>query len=413
MINMIRLLGVFCFLFNLLAFGQMNEYGFKRELKGVSDTWHSVELPDSIFRNVSGSLSDIRILGITPNHDTIEVPYVLQLSTNKAFQRPVVFRFLNYSYNQLGHFFTLETSTNELISEIAFDFEQKNYDWKVRLEGSQDQIDWFTILDNERILSIRNEDVDFQFNDLTFSSSNYRYYRLLVQSRERPKLKSASLKRTQSLNAKLKSYNVQHLEIIENARLKQTEVYLELRMPVPLSYVNIEVKDDFDYYRPIDIKYLKDSVKSDKGWVFNYSTLTTGILNSFESKPFEFASTTVEKLKITIYNQDNQPLSIGGIALLGEVHILKARFTEAATYYLVYGRDDDVRPSYDLSHFESNIPNATTKLVLGPEMLINGEEVSVNAPLFKHKIWLWLVMGFIAVVMVWSTFKMIKKASVE
>ena len=61
------------------SFGQMDDYNYKRELKGVDEQWHKVILPNEIFGKSSQNLTDIRIFGLPENNDTIEAPYLLQL----------------------------------------------------------------------------------------------------------------------------------------------------------------------------------------------------------------------------------------------------------------------------------------------------------------------------------------------
>jgi len=65
------------------SFGQMNEYNYKRVLTGIKDEWHNIVLPNEIFGKVKQDLSDIRVFGITKDNDTIEVPYILRLATEK------------------------------------------------------------------------------------------------------------------------------------------------------------------------------------------------------------------------------------------------------------------------------------------------------------------------------------------
>lgn len=65
------------------VFGQIEKYECAIELTGVSEQWHKVVLPNSMFKDVSNNLSDIRIIGITAANDTIEAPYILRVSKAK------------------------------------------------------------------------------------------------------------------------------------------------------------------------------------------------------------------------------------------------------------------------------------------------------------------------------------------
>jgi hypothetical protein len=391
------------------SYGQIKEYNYKRELKGCSEQWHRIILPDEVFGKISQDLTDVRIFGITAGNDTIEAPYLLQLATEKISNKEVEFKILNTSRNDKGHYFTFEIPTTEPINQIKLNFKQKNFDWRIKLEGSQNQIDWFTVAENYRILSIQNETTDFQFTKLIFPSSQYRFFRIHIDSKEKPELTVAIIAQHEITDGTFRKYSIRKFDIRESRETKQTEIDIELQMPVSVSHLKIDVKDSFDYYRPVTIKYLTDSIKTEQGWKYNYSTLTSGILNSIEKNEFKFSSTTVHKLRILIHNQDNQPLTVDTIQVKGYVHGLVARFTEQATYFLTYGNKTATSPHYDLNRFTDKLPETLTTLELGNEMIIERKEVPVTDPLFKNKTWLWIIMTVIILLLGWFSVKMIRK----
>ena len=393
------------------SYGQIEEYNYKRELKGISAQWHKIILPDEVFGKISQDLTDIRILGITASQDTIEAPYFLQLTTPEISSKEVEFNLLNTSYNDKGHYFTFEIPTTASINQINLDFSQKNFDWRVNLEGSQNQVDWVTVVENYRILSIKNEVTDFQFTKLTFPSSKYRFFRLFIDSKEKPDLTFASITQNETTDGTFSNYTIKQLNNKENKQTKQTEIDIELQMPVSVGYLKIEVNASFDYYRPITIQYLTDSIKTQQGWAYNYNTLASGTLHSMENNEFKFNSKTVQKLKIFISNQDNQPLTIHAIQVKGYVHELLARFTVPATYFLIYGNPKVAKPNYDINRFTDNVPATLTTLALGDELPITKEETPSIAPLFKNKIWLWAIMGLIILLLGFFSIKMLQKSS--
>jgi hypothetical protein len=405
----IKLLIFFLFLNCRLAFGQLGEFKYKRELKGISGQWHKIVLPDSVFGKISNDLNDIRIFGLTAEKDTIETPYFLRLAKETVSANEIVFKTLNSTRNEKGYYFTFEIPTSEAINQIDLDFKQDNFDWRIKLEGSQNQNDWFTVLENYRILSIKNEIEDFQFTKLTFPSSKYQYFRLQIESKEKPELTSAGISRQEISEANYQDHSIKKIDKKEIKDSKQTEIDIELNMPAPVSFLNIEVNNSFDYFRPITVKYLTDSIKSEKGWSYVYHTLTTGTLNSINKKGLKFNSTIVQKLKIIIENKDNQPLTIEGILLKGYVHELTARFTEKATYFLVYGNENANKPDYDIERFPDNVPKMLSELELGNELEIAKEEAPKKTALFENKIWLWVIMGLIVLVLGWFSIKMMRK----
>jgi hypothetical protein len=405
-IKLISILLLFNFSF---IYGQIEQYKFRRELNGISEQWHKIILPEEVFGKTSTDLTDIRIFGITANNDTLETPYFLRIATDRVSTKEISFKTLNPSHNDKGYYFTFEIPTIEAINQIKLDFNQNNFDWQINLEGSQNQTDWFTVIENYRIVSIRNEIADFQFTTLTFPRSTYRFFRLRINSKEKPDLNSATITQHEITEGTFRNYSIRKFHTRENKETKQTEIDIELQLPVQVSQLKISVNNTYDYYRPVTIKYLTDSIKTEQGWKYNYSTLANGTLNSMEENEFKFNSTTVQRLKIVIHNQDNQPLSIGRIQVKGYVHELVARFTEHATYFLTYGNNKAAKPNYDIDHFIDQVPITLKALELGNEFENEKAKEPLTEPIFKNMNWLWVIMGILILVLGWFSIKMMRK----
>jgi hypothetical protein len=391
------------------SFGQINQYVYKRELTGINEQWHKVILPDEIFGKVMPDLSDIRIFGITEKKDTIEAPYILQPITEKITWKDVQFKLINQSKNAKGYYFTFAIAADNSINLIKLDFEQHNFDWRLTLEGSQDQQEWFSIIEDYRILSIKNKLTDFKFTDVAFPDSKYRYFRMNINSAGKPELNAVKLSLVDSIDGSFRKYSLRLAETSERKQNKQSIIAVDLKSVVPVCCLKIYVKDTFDYYRPITIEYFTDSIKTQKGWVYNYSSLSSGMLSSIGNNVFTFSSTMLKKLKIIIENRDNKPLQIDSIAAKGNVYSLVCRFTEPATYYLAYGNALASRPDYDIDYFADMIPKQLKILQLGEEQLSGEKNVQKTEPLFKNKIWLWTVMALIIVLLGWFSVSMIRK----
>ena len=110
-------------------------------------------------------------------------------------------------------------------------------------------------------------------------------------------------------------------------------------------------------------------------------------------------------MRITIQNYDNQPLAIENVQAKGYSYQLIARFDQPANYYLAYGKTDASTPQYDISKAASKIPDNPFKLTLGDVENIQ----KTRAPIFENKIWLWLVMGIVIIVLGGFSLKMMQK----
>jgi len=391
-----------------LSFAQLDTYDYKMELSGITDPWHSLIIPQEVYAIVANNLSDIRIYGVISN-DTLEAPYILKIATDKKRLKNIDFKLINSAIKQDTYFFTFEIPKIELINEILLDFKNENFDWKVVLEASQDQKDWFTILGDYRILSIKNSQTDYKFTQLNISPSKYKYYRIAIQSDTKPELNKATISFEEKVELKYKDYSNFDIESTEDDENAITDIQIDLDQRYPVSMLKLNVGDTFDYYRPISIQYAADSVKSEKGWRYHYQTLFNGTLNLIEENEFKFTSTLAKKLNITIQNQDNQPLEILGVEVKGLEHQLIARFTKDANYCLAYGKENDRNPNYDITKSLTKIPKSMTTLSLGSEQAIPKKLAKTKNPLFENKLWLWTTMGLIILVLGAFTLKMMSK----
>lgn len=403
-----KLLAFLLIFFFHWTMGQMKEYTYQRPIHDVTDLWHSIPIPADMFSELSYELSDIRIYGITAQGDTIEAPYILKVNADQYTQEQIDFTLINTTSNEKGHYFTFEVPSEKAVNKLELNFKESNFDWLVTLEGSHDQKEWFTIVDKARIISIKNNQTDYSFTRLTFPPVKYSYLRLFIpKNTTAPTLVSAKMTEEQLKRGSFREYPVKRTTI--NQKNKQTIADIELTEAVPVSYLKVEVKDTLDYYRPISIQYLSDSINTPNGWKYRYETIASGILSSMESNEFNFRSVISKQLRVTISHNDNQPLQLGSFIIRGNVHELVARFTEPASYMMVYGNPQAGKPSYDIINFSDKIPSSLSQLTTGKEIVIAKEQKPPVHPLFENKWWLWAIMGATILLLGYFSVQMLKK----
>src|SRR5690606_17306793 len=89
------------------VFSQLKEYNYKAEIGEVSDSWHFLELPSESFAYLKDNYADVRIYGLSDT-DTIEVPYVMDILSDKSITNKVEVTILNKTNSNEGSFFTLK-----------------------------------------------------------------------------------------------------------------------------------------------------------------------------------------------------------------------------------------------------------------------------------------------------------------
>src|SRR5690606_5749033 len=134
------------------SYGQMEESKYARSIDGITDQWHQLILPEGIFGKVRPDFADLRIYGITENKDTGEAPYLLQIKTDQLSSAEKASKIINTVKTDKGYYFTCDVASSEAINLIKLSFGEDNFDWEILLEGSQNQQEWFSIVEEYRIL---------------------------------------------------------------------------------------------------------------------------------------------------------------------------------------------------------------------------------------------------------------------
>lgn len=389
---------------------QWNKYQFRREISSNKKEWNKISVPEELFEKIKANGSDLRVMGITSKQDTLEIPYLFKSNSTIDPDEEHRFQLINPVSNSQGYFYTFELPQVEHINKIDLHFKQQNFDWKVKLEGSNNQTEWYTIVEEYRVMSIKNEHVNYLFSTLFFNRTKYRYYRLSIPAMEvKPELLSAKLISNHHSESAYVNRTLSSTKIHHDKALKRTIVSVDLKYKVPVSKLAFSVKNRADYYRPIIISYVSDSVRIKNRWNYFYTEVYRGTLSSLEKAIFKFDNCITGKIRIEILNGDNQFLNIDSLSVAGWEYIVIPRITEPANYFLLYGNKDAESPSYDLNYFEDKVPADLNELTLGEEVLNTLSMTPTLKNSILNKWWLWLVVGSIVLTMVVFTWRMINE----
>ncbi|MGB1314412.1 MAG: hypothetical protein ACPG4Y_00185 [Chitinophagales bacterium] len=388
----------------VLVFGQ--NFRYQKKINGVQSKWHKIQLDKEILSVIKDDFSDLRIFELTPENDTLTVPYFIETPKSGATEKGLNFSILNQSKNADDYFITFEAKNDLKINEIHLSFDEENYNYLLNLEGSQDQKEWFSILEDYRILSIRNKLTDYKFNTLSFPLSLYKYYRVKVKNAEKLNIKSVKILQVENIPDQYIESKTKFKTT--NSKNKTTEIEINLGKRVPVSKLELIFNEDEAFYRAIKIQYLLDSVKTEKGYYYNYGNLSRSYASSYESSVYKFETVFTNKLKVIIQNNDNQALKVKSVKTFNLNYEAIARFNGLeSTYFLKYGNAKAKAPIYDIVNFKNDIPKELTSLKLSKAKDL--QNPVNNDSLFNNKIWLWLIMLVIIALLAYSSFGMLKK----
>ena len=405
-----KMWSVLFYLTSQFVVAQNNGYSYKRALSEHTNTWHSVVLTDSIFAKTQTNLADLRILGMTASGDSVEVPYLLMHSKPHKQHRDIAFTVNNQSFSNKAYYYTLEANETAKVNQIYLDFDESNFDWRITLEGSHNQTEWFTLANDYRIVSIQNTLTNFSFTTLKFPIADFRFYRVAIHSPTRPHFRGATMQFIDVPGGFIQEHPIRNMEVMHNKTEKTTEVIISLAIKTFVSQLAFEIRDAVDYYRPITISYLSDSSETSKGMTYHFTTLTQTTLHSLDDNLLNFESVKLDRLKLIIHNNDNPPLDIANVLVKGYQYELAARFTQPAEYFLVYGNPTASAPQYDLEVFADKVPIERPQLTLGTEIQMAEVSEKVVTPLFSNRLWLYGIMAIVMVLLVGFSIQMLRKS---
>lgn len=364
-------------------------FRFKRNIDNVQQQgWYTIALPDDIFKNLNRQLSDLRMFELVGS-DTLETPYILDVKADVVSVVDVNLPVLNKSYRDGSLYLMFALNAAHPVNHVDLDFKEENFFGRVTLEGSDDRRQWFSIVQDQRIVSVNKGAGDYKLSRIDFPVTDYRFLRVSVASDVPLTFENAFF----------------HHHVVEEGRFnrifstwesradrkgKQTFVDIRLANYVPVSSIQVSADSALDYYRPMRIEFVADSFKTDKGWIRTYETLYDGYLTSFRTNEFSFPWKLARDLRIAITDHDNQPVTIHGISVAGpQVNILAK--LKPGNNIMLYGSDELTIPAYDLAYFQKNIPDSLHTAKVGAAETLVLPDAGTEA-LFENKVWLWSIM---------------------
>lgn len=396
-----------CLFIITCAHAQVTDFKYRRALDKVSEEgWYSLDLPVDLYQKLNKDLSDIRIFAVA-GKDTTEIPYLIKSKTDETKSEDFNLPLLNQSRSNGVLYFTIEVPTGKVLNTLNLSFIEKNFDAQVSIEGSEDRKEWFEIVSKKRIVSIDQDDIDYSKTTVTFPDSDYAYLRIQVKADKQVSLTGASFKYIST--KKGDHISLTDFNITSTTENKQTEIRIRAPYRTAINAIAVTATHSNDYYRSYSLAYALDSIKTEKGWIQNYSTFDRGYLTSIDSNTLRFNTVITHELKLTIYNQDNPALTINAIELSGPKTEIIAKLPVEKTLFLYYGNTQLNAPRYDIIHFKDRIPKSLTKISLLAEE--NLESPQQEKALFTKKFWLWTILIVVIGVMGYSTLHMLKRTN--
>ena len=380
-------------------------FRYKRELTGVAkEGWYAVAFPGDIFQNLNRELSDFRFFNVDEG-DSVEVSWALDVRDDEVTSETVELPLINRSSKAGALFLMFELKGSQKVNYLDLRFGPKDFFGLVTIEGSDNRDEWFEIVKDSRIVSLTGVESEYSLSTVNFPTTDYRYLRVKVASDVSLAFKSASFRFNKVNPGQYHSLAVTW-KTESDRKIKQSFIHIRMKEYRPLSTVEVRADSTHDYYRPIRIEVVRDSSKTEKGWIKYYETVYEGFLTSFKPNEFKFDWKLAKEIRVVINDFDNAPVTISDLKVSGPEVRAISRLNPGKNI-MVYGSEHLRAPSYDIAYFENKIPDSLAYATLGPEEVLTVSEESESA-LFENKFWLWSIIGVMIGGLGFFTMKMMK-----
>ncbi|MEM7660139.1 MAG: hypothetical protein AAF399_28780, partial [Bacteroidota bacterium] len=323
---------------SFLLLGQDAEFQYSRDITGVrTDGYHQIELSPEVLARLSGDLADLRIeqIGDSSGQGSM-IPYLIERNEQVRNYREIPMSLLNQATKKRFSQAVLRKEEEGEINRIELTLSDQNFDVIATLEGSNNRLNWLTIKEDIRLVGISNESVVYQFAQLNFPPSDYRFFRVRLENPELM-VTQASLRMWQEEAGDYQPYQIKDWQITNDTDEKTTLIRVQLADRYPVSRLQFDISSKRDHVRPARIRYVRQRVEADEGSRAIWRDMADLTISSLEEPLYYLPLQFTDELEITIYNQDNLPLNISDLQLAGPAFHLIAELERGASYRLLYG----------------------------------------------------------------------------
>jgi len=420
---------------------ELTEWKYKTEvtIEGGAGEYCKLILTPDVYNDARPDLGDIRLV----NTSGEQVPYVLVRSKDTTESQKYELDIINRSTNaDRAAMVTLDFGKKIVKNSIEVITEGNNFRRAVKVEGSNDNIEFFTLVEHAYVFAVtynrRFEQVDLPKND-------YRYLRITVRPMTTEE-KSPVIDEVRAFKTE-KSFAERHP--VEMALIEQKEeeksnssihVYDLVYRRLPISEIELEVADD-SFYRYVTIEgrdaeirevkvYSEDNRQRTKNVEVNWERIISNTIYRYtdanEQKHERLAlsipsgSRVYRYLKITIRNYDDRPVVVKSASANMIAHKMVFTNMSNVSPALYIGSETARKPRYDLEYSLSNplqVKARAAKLsgIIDNPLFGQVKEKPV-AWTEKHKVLLLIIMVVMALVLggfILKSFKSIQSEQVE
>jgi len=381
---------------------------FKWESKTVKVTktgFNEILLSPEITGKLKTDYGDIRLFDSTGNN----IPYILYS------EKPILFKqmFKEYEISNKEHRYNytrlvIHNPQKNVITNFSLVIKNADVRKWLTLNASDNQKDWFALKEHYYFQSFYNDDNTSEIRVFNFPKSNYEYYELLINDYYDNPINIIKAGYYDWSVETGKYIQINNVKISQTDSLKQSIVKISFAQQQYIDKLQFEVEGPEFYFRDAIISNSKTTIVKGESKLYYEEIKLTKITSNSENI-ITFSGFPAKELYLIIQNYDDKPLKIKAVKAYELNHYIAANLNEGEIYSLKFGNEKLKPPVYDLNFFADSIPDdlplITTCNVINIEKVVNPE----LKPFYYNPVFIWIVIAFVALIIGYICFKMIKE----
>jgi hypothetical protein len=320
-------------------------FKYKTESFKVDSTgYYRVKLSPRLVGESRNNFADLRVF----NSNNDEVAYVsdfdIHSKTSSKFQSyPIVSRLQTDTSTVI----VFRNTNREQINNIRLIVGNAEVTKNIRITGSNDRVNWYSVKESETIQSLRNPHDVTELMTINFPLINYEYLQLHVNDRHSAPINiidGGYFVTTVSQRDFTQVESSFHQS--DSAKLKKTFIELVFLGRRLINRIDISITHPSVFHRSANIYFYTDAKQQE------VRKLTSVILTSGQPLSFDLGEVFSYGLLIEVFNDDNQPIQVSNVSTFMLNRFCIAEFNTAEEYYFAFGNDEVFAPRYDLVNFK-------------------------------------------------------------
>jgi hypothetical protein len=391
------LIGPFCF--GQITTAKVNPVAVKE--------FYRIQMAPEIRSASKTDFSNLRLY----NDKNQEVPYLIEYNTQESSKE----QFEDFSI--VSRVITAKKSTSisvknpyQKINKLTLLISNSDVTKKYNLSGSNDQKQWFGIVNNAQLSDLNNEDSTSVSKQISFPLCSYRYLKIDFDDTKTLPINIQQIGTTKNSFQPGSFMEVLAKDKITTQIPAEKKTLLKVTFPFAqdIDKVVFDIKQPTFFNRKTKIYALHSKNYKNKTDVTK-ETLAEFNLDSNSKNNYNVTISKSKELFIEIENEDNPTLTIESISFFQKPIYLIAQLSPNEKYTVQTGKENLTAPVYDLIYFEREIENIREEIQMTDIQNQNPTEKSLTKePFWQQKGFMWLCIILAGITILFFSMRLTK-----